>query len=100
LKRPVELHVGGIGIGSRIYLTVWVNGRRVYGDELTSAPKRQAVARANLRVGWNTLVFKSNHLNWEWQQSIDLSPVDDDSLDELRFSAYLPISAATPAMRE
>jgi len=98
-KRPVELSMGSIGIGSRIYLTVWVNGRKVYGDQLTSAPKRQAVARANLRVGWNTLVFKSNHLNWEWQQSIDLSPVDDDSLDDLRFSAYPPDHTVVPTIR-
>jgi len=77
------LRLLSVGLGARIHLTLWVNGERVYAGHLTNQP---VPVRAQLRHGWNTLVFKSNHRTWEWQNTIELTPVEGESLDDLRFA--------------
>jgi hypothetical protein len=32
------------------------------------------------------VTFRSNHVAWQWQCSVDVAPVSEDSLDDLRYS--------------
>ncbi|MEI8197405.1 MAG: hypothetical protein WCI73_16025, partial [Phycisphaerae bacterium] len=67
------------------FLSVWLNGQNVH-----AAAERKGNATLKLNQGWNALVFKSNHLQWQWQFDIDLVPATGESLDDLRFSSTAP----------
>ena len=78
--------------GSRIFagtnfLSVWLNGQ-----DVRASMERKGTAALKLTKGWNALVFKSNHLEWQWQFDIDLIPAAGESLDDLRFSITPPPS--------
>lgn len=66
------------------HLTVYLNGREVYGGLLTAEPKRSKTVEVRLERGWNALAFRSNHITW--QCALDLKPAGEDSLDDLRYS--------------
>lgn len=74
--RHLKLDIKTSGVGSIIHLTVWLNGQRLYSDLITKEPKRQTFREVDLHPGWNTLVFKSCHLAWQWQQSLNLTEPD------------------------
>ena len=79
--------------GSRIFagtnfLSVWLNGENV-----RATLERKGAANLKLTKGWNALVFKSNHLSWQWQFDIDLVPAAGESLEDLRFSITPPPGA-------
>ena len=69
-----------------IFLTVWLNKEKVYQDELTKKSGKKDQVKVKLKKGWNLLVFKSNRMTWQWQQSVNLAPIGSDSLDDLRYS--------------
>ena len=89
-ERPVTLELSTSGLAARIHLTVWLNGRVVYQDDLTTDPQRKPTGKvavnAILRAGENTLVVKSNHCNWQWQFSANLRGADGDDLADLRYA--------------
>jgi hypothetical protein len=63
---------------------VFMNGDEVYSGVVTKEPKHRAEREVTLHAGWNLLSFKANHLNWQWQISLDLE--SDESLDDLKAS--------------
>ena len=67
-----------------------VNERTKASLALLYSISRELTAQLDLRKGWNALVLKSNHVTWLWQHRIDLIPVGDDTLDDLRFSTHSP----------
>lgn len=68
------------------FLSLWLNGQNV-----RASIDRKGTAELKLKKGWNALVFKCNHLEWQWQFDIDLSPAAGESLDDLRFSIAPPV---------
>jgi lysophospholipase L1-like esterase len=64
------------------YLTAWVNAKQVYAAK----PKRGDNVEIQLKQGWNTLVYKINHHNWQWQVNLPITGKDGDDLSDLRYS--------------
>ncbi len=61
-------------------------GLRTSCGPLTREPKRSRTVEVRLERGWNALLFRSNHVTWQWQCSVDVTPVSEDALDDLRYS--------------
>lgn len=83
--RPVRLQIGASMFAGAVHLIVWLNGKDIYCDKLGVK-----TIDTELKKGWNSMVFKSNHRTWQWQQSIALAGVGDDSLADLRYSVKPP----------
>ena len=65
-----------------MYLNIWVNGKTVYTGRLRKAP----VTEIQLQKGWNTLVCRSSHHNWQWQLTLPINGQNGDDLSDLRYS--------------
>ncbi len=81
LKLSTQTFAGTIG------LTAWLNGTQLYAKPINEEPKHRIDIPAQLKQGWNCLVLKCNHLQWQWQVSATLEGVDGDGLEDLRYSA-------------
>lgn len=86
--RKVNLKLSSQIFAGNIFLTVWIDKSKVYQDEITAKKKKTDQVEVILKKGWNRLVFKTNRITWQWQQSIELVPVDGDSLEDLRYSVF------------
>jgi hypothetical protein len=60
--------VGSRSSGGNDYLAVWTHGESVYGGYIMREGGK--IIDSTLHKGWNSLVFKSNHLQWQWHLSI------------------------------
>lgn len=67
------------------FLSLWLNGQKV-----RASTDRRGTVELKLKKGWNALVLKCNHLEWQWQFDIGLTPAAGESLDDLRFSITPP----------
>ncbi|MCY2996429.1 MAG: GDSL-type esterase/lipase family protein [Planctomycetota bacterium] len=85
-ERTVNLTLSTQAFAGTQHLTVYLNGRDVYSGLLTGEPKRSKTLEVRLERGWNALAFRSNHVTWQWQCSVDVTKVGEDSLDDLRYS--------------
>jgi hypothetical protein len=85
-ERTVNLALSTQAFAGTNHLTAYLNGREVYSGLLTGEPKRGKTVEVRLERGWNALAFRSNHVTWQWQCSVDVTPVGEDSLDDLRYS--------------
>ncbi|MFG0250481.1 MAG: hypothetical protein ACF8OB_16465, partial [Phycisphaeraceae bacterium JB051] len=64
------------------YVKVWLNSQAVFEGRLRKAP----VTQIKLKKGWNTLVCRSSHHNWQWQLALPITGIDGDDLADLRYS--------------
>ncbi|MCK6487818.1 MAG: GDSL-type esterase/lipase family protein [Planctomycetes bacterium] len=85
-ERPVKLVLGNATFAGQVGVQVVLNGEPVYAGVITAEPKKRAERAATLRAGWNALVFKTNHVNWQWQFSLDLEGGQAGELDDLEVS--------------
>jgi hypothetical protein len=92
-ERPVRVELGVRTFAGSLHLAVFLNGQELYQGDITAEPRKRKDVDARLREGWNVLVFKANHCTWQWQCSVDLAPVGEDKLDDLRYS-IVPQAAA------
>ena len=83
-ERTVSFKLGSQSFGGNDYLGVWMNGQSIYSGHIMA--ERGKVVETKLNKGWNALVFKSNHLQFQWHFTIDLLPTDTDDLSDLRVS--------------
>ena len=86
---PLKLTLGNKTFAGATGLCIWVNGEPVYAGAITSEPGKKAERDIILKKGWNSLVFKSNHLQWQWQFSIDLTASNPADLEALTFSRIM-----------
>jgi hypothetical protein len=93
-ERPVNVELGTQTFAGVMAMNVWLRGDRIYSGLINAEPGRKKRVAANLRAGWNTLVFCLNHITWQMQCTVKLTGTDDDSLDDLRYSIVPP--AHTP----
>ena len=84
--RKAKLKLSSQIFAGNIFLTVWIDKNKVYQDEITAKQRKTDQLEVSLKKGWNRLVFKSNRISWQWQQSVELLALDGDSLEDLRFS--------------
>ena len=82
-ERPLTIQVLPSGFAAGSYLTLWLNGEKFFGDHIKKA-KEKDPATVTLKKGWNALVFKSNHVQTQWQFAINIL---GDNLETLKFSA-------------
>ena len=67
-------------------LSVWVNGKLVMKNDLNRSGKNKVVGKAELKQGWNCLLVRNDHLQWQRQFACALLPVKGDKLDDLKYS--------------
>ena len=84
--RPVQLQLSHRTFSATLGFVVWINGEQALVADLTRSGKNQAVGQASLRQGWNCLLVRNDHLQWQRQFACALLPVEGDTLDDLRYS--------------
>ena len=84
--RPVRLNFGTNIFAGTFAVTAYLNGATLYTGTLTTEPNRRAVVDGKLNKGWNLLLLKSNHFQWQWQLTCALSGDAPDDLADLRYS--------------
>jgi lysophospholipase L1-like esterase len=87
IERPVAFQLGVASFATTSALTLYLNGASLYAKTLTAEPGRKATVEATLTKGWNLLLLKSNHYQWQWHTACKLVGVGADDLGDLRFSA-------------
>jgi len=85
-ERPVAIDLSTQIFAGSMQMVVYLNGAKLYDGLLTGEPQKRRSIEGRLRPGWNALVFNLNHLAWQWQCTVDLKAVGDDSLEDLRYS--------------
>jgi len=84
--RPVRLQLSHRTFSATLGFVVWVNGERVMTADLNRGGKNKAEGEAALKQGWNRLLVRNDHLQWQRQFACALLPVADDTLDDLHYS--------------
>lgn len=87
--RPVQLQLSHRTFSATHGFVVWVNGERVMTADLNRSGKNKAVAPAALKQGWNCLLVRNDHLQWQRQFACAILPAEGDNLDDLRYSHML-----------
>jgi lysophospholipase L1-like esterase/uncharacterized protein YbdZ (MbtH family) len=87
--RPVQLQLTHRTFSATLGFEIWMNGTLVMTADLNRSGKNKAVGQAALNQGWNCLLVRNDHLQWQRQFACALLPVDGDTLDDLRY-ALLP----------
>jgi len=83
--RNVKITPGSRAFAGNNYAAVWMNAEQIYNGPLT----RNSVD-SKLKAGWNLLIFRSNHLTWQWQVTMTMKAGDDaDDLSDIRYSVQL-----------
>jgi lysophospholipase L1-like esterase len=95
-ERSVNVELSTQTFAGTMELNVWLNGSQVYSGLINAEPGKKKRVAANLRAGWNTLVFCLNHITWQMQCTVKLTAGDHDSLDDLRYSIIAPWSKSVP----
>lgn len=85
--RPVEIELSHRTFSATLGFVVWVNGERVLTADLNRGGKNKAAGQAALKPGWNCLLVRNDHLQWQRQFACALKPAAaGDTLDDLRYS--------------
>ncbi len=84
-ERQLTIQIQPKGFGADSYMTLWWNGEKLFSDPIKTEKNR--ALPVTVRKGWNSLVFKSNHCQTQWQFLVDLA---GENLDSLRVSASPP----------
>lgn len=84
--RPVQLQLSHRTFSATLGFVVWINGERVMTADLNRSGKNKEVGKAALKKGWNCLLVRNDHLQWQRQFACALLPEEGDNLDDLRYS--------------
>lgn len=85
-ERPVQIQLSHQTFSATLGFVVWVNGVRTMTADLNRGGKNKEVGKASLKQGWNCLLVRNDHLEWQRQFACALMPVEGDTLDDLRYS--------------
>ena len=88
--RPVRIQLSHRTFSATLGFVVWLNGEQVMTGDLNRSGKNRAAAPAALRAGWNCLLVRNDHLQWQRQFACALLPADGDTLDDLRYAVMPP----------
>lgn len=92
--RTVNLAFSTSVFSGTIGLNVWMNSTSCYARAITSEPGGAATVSASLRKGWNQVLVKSDHLQWQWQFACDVQGQGAEDISDLRYSAIPQTIAA------
>ncbi len=84
--RPVQLQLTHRTFSATLGFVLWMNGARVMTADLNRSGKNKEAGSATLKQGWNCLLVRNDHLQWQRQFACALLPVEGDNLDDLRYS--------------
>ena len=84
--RQVQLQLTHRTFSATLGFEIWMNGALVMTADLNRGGKNKEVGRASLRQGWNCLLVRNDHLQWQRQFACALLPAEGDTLDDLRYS--------------
>ena len=84
--RPIQLQLSHRTFSATLGFEIWINGSLVMTADLNRSGKNKAVGQAALKQGWNCLLVRNDHLQWQRQFACALLPVEGDTLDDLRYS--------------
>lgn len=85
-ERPIRLQLSHRTFSATLGFVVWINGERVMTADLNRGGKNKAEGEAALKQGWNRLLVRNDHLQWQRQFACAVLPVAGDTLDDLRYS--------------
>lgn len=88
-ERDVVIKLSHQTFSATLGLRVWVNGEKVGDADLNRFGKNTAELKAHLKAGWNRLLVRCDHMEWQWEFACALAPVPGDNLDALRY-AWMP----------
>ena len=84
--RPVQLQLTHQTFSATLGFEIWMNGALAMTADLNRSGKNKDVGKAALKQGWNRLLVRNDHLQWQRQFACALLPVEGDTLDDLRYS--------------
>lgn len=84
--RPVQLQLTHRTFSATLGFEIWMNGTLVMTSRLNRRGKNKDLGEAALKKGWNCLLLRNDHLEWQRQFACGLLPVAGDSLDDLLYS--------------
>jgi lysophospholipase L1-like esterase/uncharacterized protein YbdZ (MbtH family) len=84
--RPVRLQLSHRTFSATLGFKIWINGVPIMTADLNRGGKNKVSENASLKRGWNVLLLRNDHLQWQRQFACALLPVEGDSLDDLRYS--------------
>ncbi len=74
-----------------IFTTVILNGKEVYAGLITAKPGRTDAVNVEIQEGWNTLIVKSSHVTWQWQNSVGFAAaVGGIPINSLKYAIQKP----------
>lgn len=86
-EMPVQFVIGNQTFAGSTGVCVYLNGEKIYPGAITSEKNRKITREAILQKGWNRLVFKTNHHQWQWQFSLDIKSTVPGDVESLRVSS-------------
>ena len=84
--RPVQIQLSHRTFSATLGFVVWVNGEQALVADLNRSVKNKAAGQATLKQGWNCLLVRNDHLQWQRQFACAVLPAEGDTLDDLRYS--------------
>jgi hypothetical protein len=84
--RPVQLQLTHRTFSATLGFEIWMNGTLAMTADLNRGGKNKEVGQASLKQGWNCLLVRNDHLQWQRQFACALLPTEGDNLDDLRYS--------------
>lgn len=84
--RKVNLSVGSKTFAGQEQVTVYLNGKEVYSDVITSKKGKRDSVPVELKKGWNTLIARVSHVTWQWAASVGLKNADGSDVPDLTSS--------------
>ncbi|MDD3585775.1 MAG: GDSL-type esterase/lipase family protein [Thermoguttaceae bacterium] len=71
--QPATLRVAPDGFSTTDYARVWLNGKQVCQEGVSPRLKvHDLTVQVELQQGWNTLVARVNHTEWQWAITLNL----------------------------
>jgi len=84
--RPVRLELTHRTFSATLGFEIWMNGAPVMTADLNRSGKNREAGQATLKRGWNCLLVRNDHLQWQRQFACAVLPVAGDNLDDVRYS--------------
>ncbi len=84
--RPVRIQLSHRTFSATHGFVVWINGERAMIEDLNRSGKNKVAGEAALKQGWNCLLVRNDHLQWQRQFACALLPAEGDTLDDLRYA--------------
>ena len=73
--RPVRLQLSHRTFSATLGFKIWINGAPIMTADLNRGGKNKVSENASLKRGWNVLLLRNDHLQWQRQFACALCPL-------------------------